>query len=503
MTETTTDVDDQPVLDLKTVRPPKRVKVKAATDDEKARIAGDVTSFTVPFGRIKIAGDNVRGADQVEIEQLAESIRQRGLLTPIGVRRGSDGSFVLEVGKRRWLALHSLKLKADDPVPVHILTATDMINRIGRQWAENVHRLQLTPLDEARTIRRLVEVHEMTQAAAAEYLGINRTVASKRLNLLHLPDDAQALVETHQWDIDAAQIAGSMIRSGDVDAADVVGLHRNHLESKRDRIRERKTMASLHSNLEARGFVVITDVRNGPAPDGHATQSAGTLDLTTVKAIKAVDVDQVETVRDADGRPVVCLRSTAAGPVVYAIETYDRGDVAGDRVDGVADYDRRHLARTKAAERLRNDRINVAGALLARSGARGLIDLPAVGPARVLRSLLQAFGNRFFAADLQAVAEAGGVDVIRRKDRGDVDHRATLQAWAADENVTAEQAMVMVYALLAQSCAYAIGDLDGDVDGMNDVVDNLAWLGVAFGMDPPLPPDEWAALVDPDSGDDQ
>jgi ParB family chromosome partitioning protein len=131
--------------------------------------------------------------DQEELEALAESVRQNGILQPILVRPRPNhpGSFEIVAGERRWRAAQLAQLHE---VPIII---KDLGDREALELAivENVQRENLSPLEEARGYRRLIDEFGNTQEDLSQHVGKSRSHIANTLRLLDLPDAVQALLD--------------------------------------------------------------------------------------------------------------------------------------------------------------------------------------------------------------------------------------------------------------------------------------------------------------------
>ena len=124
-----------------------------------------------------------------ELEELAESIKKNGLLSPILVRK-KDDKYQIIAGERRWQACKSLGMKK---VPVRIKEADDE-ETIILALVENIQRSNLNPIEEAYGYRRMMERGKMTQSEVAQAVSKGRTTITNALRLLELPEDAQQLL---------------------------------------------------------------------------------------------------------------------------------------------------------------------------------------------------------------------------------------------------------------------------------------------------------------------
>ena len=127
--------------------------------------------------------------DEDEIDELATSIATLGILQPLLVRE-SGGSYELIAGERR---LRASKLAGLSEVPV-LVVETDERGSLERAIVENVHRSNLSPIEEAAGYKQLIDEGGMTQEQLAERLGKNRVTVTNTIRLLDLPTSVQALL---------------------------------------------------------------------------------------------------------------------------------------------------------------------------------------------------------------------------------------------------------------------------------------------------------------------
>lgn len=125
--------------------------------------------------------------DEGGIDELAESMKQLGVLQPLLVRRPASGAYELIAGERR---LRAAKRAGLDRVPV-IVVDTDERGSLERALVENIHRTDLDPLEEAAAFKQLMEEGGLTHEALAQKVGKNRVTITNALRLLELPVDIQ------------------------------------------------------------------------------------------------------------------------------------------------------------------------------------------------------------------------------------------------------------------------------------------------------------------------
>lgn len=134
-----------------------------------------------------------RRFDEAELEALAQSIRERGVLQPLLVRPVTGGAAAYEIvaGERRWRAAQRAGLH---DVPVLVRDLSDL-ETLELALIENLQRSDLSPLDEAHAYRRLMKEFGHTQEVLAEAVGKSRSHVANTLRLLALPAGVQELLE--------------------------------------------------------------------------------------------------------------------------------------------------------------------------------------------------------------------------------------------------------------------------------------------------------------------
>jgi len=140
---------------------------------------------TIPISEIQPDIDQPREDFDVEsLNQLAESIREHGILQPILVRPLPTGGYKIIAGERRFRAAHMANLTA---VPALVKNMGN-IEAMEAALIENLQREDLNPVEEAVGYSRLIEVSQITQEEAALRVGKSRSTISNSLRLLSLPD---------------------------------------------------------------------------------------------------------------------------------------------------------------------------------------------------------------------------------------------------------------------------------------------------------------------------
>lgn len=124
--------------------------------------------------------------EQSALEELAESIREKGIIQPLIVRK-ENGGFEIVAGERRWRAAKIVKL---EKLPVVIVTATDQ-EVAELTLIENIQREDLNPIEEAEAYEKLTERFGLTHDEVAKKTGKNRSVVTNQLRLLKLSENAK------------------------------------------------------------------------------------------------------------------------------------------------------------------------------------------------------------------------------------------------------------------------------------------------------------------------
>jgi ParB family chromosome partitioning protein len=121
--------------------------------------------------------------DESNLNDLADSIKSKGIINPITVREESDDNYQLIAGERRWRAAQIAQL---DKIPA-IIHKVDNKDMLELAIIENIQRDNLNPLDEAESYNKLLTEFELTHQQISEQVGKSRTVISNMLRLLKLP----------------------------------------------------------------------------------------------------------------------------------------------------------------------------------------------------------------------------------------------------------------------------------------------------------------------------
>ncbi|MCB1907164.1 MAG: ParB/RepB/Spo0J family partition protein [Rhodocyclaceae bacterium] len=139
--------------------------------------------------------------DPGSLDELAASIRNRGIMQPIMVRPLDEGDYEIIAGERRWRAARIAGLGA---VPCLVREIPDEA-ALAMSLIENIQRENLNPLEEAAGIQRLIDEFDMTHQQAADAVGRSRPAASNLLRLLQLAEPVQELLMAGDLDMGHAR----------------------------------------------------------------------------------------------------------------------------------------------------------------------------------------------------------------------------------------------------------------------------------------------------------
>lgn len=154
--------------------------------------------------------------DPERLQELADSIREQGLVQPIVVRPlAREGRYELIAGERRWRASRMAGL---DTIPALVREVADEAT-LALALIENIQRENLNPLEEANALRRLIEEFELTHEQAAKSVGRSRAAVTNLLRMLELAPEVRQLVDEKRLDMGHARALLSLERHDQVRAA--------------------------------------------------------------------------------------------------------------------------------------------------------------------------------------------------------------------------------------------------------------------------------------------
>lgn len=154
----------------------------------------------LPIEHIQISKFNTRkdlgsGSEDSSINDLAASIKEKGLLNPILVRDLGDGSYDLVAGQRRLLACRGLGMRT---IPALVRQGLDDADATAISLIENVHRADMNPLDKARAFSALKDKYSGDLNRVSKETGIGAQTVKRYLSLLALPAEIQERISTSE-----------------------------------------------------------------------------------------------------------------------------------------------------------------------------------------------------------------------------------------------------------------------------------------------------------------
>ena len=142
--------------------------------------------------------------DEANLEDLTNSLKERGMIQPIIVRKSNNENSKFEIiaGERRWLAAQKAGIHN---VPV-VITEADDLKSLEFAIVENVQRHDLNPLEEAQGYKRLIDEFFYDQEKVSKFIGKSRSYITNSLRILTLPDDVIKLIESKKLSTGHAKI---------------------------------------------------------------------------------------------------------------------------------------------------------------------------------------------------------------------------------------------------------------------------------------------------------
>lgn len=170
----------------------------------------------IPLQRIEPKQNQPRTVfEQERISELADSIREHGVLSPLIVREMDGGFYQIIAGERRWRASREAGITE---VPARVMPADDQ-RALELAMVENLQREDLSPIEEARGYRALMEEFNMTQEEVARRVSKSRPSVANSLRLLSLPGELIELVLRNELSAGSARALLALKNEEDMKAA--------------------------------------------------------------------------------------------------------------------------------------------------------------------------------------------------------------------------------------------------------------------------------------------
>lgn len=169
----------------------------ALISTEDVHTGGSSSITEVSLDKIKANPNQPRREfDAAALEELAESIRQIGIIQPVTLRKMEDGTFQIIAGERRWRASQMAGLTS---IPAYVRTADDE-KMMQMALVENIQREDLNAIEVALAYQNLIEQYGLTQDMLSEKVGKKRTTIANYLRLLKLPAQVQVALQNKEVD---------------------------------------------------------------------------------------------------------------------------------------------------------------------------------------------------------------------------------------------------------------------------------------------------------------
>lgn len=164
----------------------------ALLGDDVMNVQEEKSSLFLPISQVESCASQPRKQfDADALADLADSIREHGIIQPLTVRKLSSGYYQIIAGERRWRAARMAGLHE---VPAIVIEADDR-KAMELAMIENLQREDLNPIEEAAGYQTLISDYHMTQEEAAQRVGKSRSAVANSLRLLHLSEPIKAMVE--------------------------------------------------------------------------------------------------------------------------------------------------------------------------------------------------------------------------------------------------------------------------------------------------------------------
>lgn len=200
-----------------------------------------------------------RDFHEAELQELAESLKNNGLVHPPTVRRNSQGKYELISGERR---LRAAQLAGWKKIRVTLVEADDL-TAAAMTTTENINREDLNPIEEAVSYKNLQDMFDLTQQQVAERVGKSRAAVANSTRLLELPDEVKSLLSNMLLSVGHAKVLLSID-----DEKDRILLARDCVNEQLTVRALEKKVANLHKPVENR-------LRGNPdLPDGYVKNLA-------------------------------------------------------------------------------------------------------------------------------------------------------------------------------------------------------------------------------------
>ncbi len=173
--------------------------------------------------------------DAATLQELADSIRAQGIISPLIVRRleGKENRYEIIAGERRWRAAQLAQL---NDIPTLIKDISDQA-ALAIALIENIQRQDLTPIETALALQRLLHEFDMNHQQIAQLLGKSRSTISNLLRLLSLAPIVKNLLESKQLEMGHARALLSLEEASQAELAQIIVKHKLSVRATEQRVR--------------------------------------------------------------------------------------------------------------------------------------------------------------------------------------------------------------------------------------------------------------------------
>jgi len=271
---------------------PKSPRMDSSDDSRDPEVAGSIAS--IPVSTIQPNPFQPRtDFDQVPLEELMQSIREKGIVQPITVRK-VEGGYQIIAGERRLRAAQLAKMQQ---IPAYIIEVSSDEDMLELALVENIQREHLNPMEVALAYRRLLDECKLTQEDVAKKVGKDRTTVTNFLRLLKLPVKVQ-----------------DGLRKGKISMGHARALVNIPNERSLLRVFER----IVHEGLSVRK---VEDIARGSSGKSTTTKKSSSSSSSGIQSIE-------EQLRQALGTKVLVRpKSAGKGDIViefYSLDEFDR-----------------------------------------------------------------------------------------------------------------------------------------------------------------------------------
>lgn len=253
--------------------------------------------------------------DEDALASLTASVAALGVLQPILVRSHEDGGYELIAGERRWRAARAAGLAS---IPAVVRVTGDDVT-LEQALVENLHREDLSPIEEAHGYQQLIDDFSFTQEQVAERVGKSRPAIANTLRLLQLPTAVQADLAAKRL---TAGHARALLACESVEDQEALAARVVH-----DELSVRQTEEAVRRIIAARYDAEHAPADDAPLPSPGATRPASILELEQVLADRFDTL--VHIVMGRRGRIVIDFATVEDLERIYQVITDGVRDVEG------------------------------------------------------------------------------------------------------------------------------------------------------------------------------